>query len=73
MILNEHLVSLQFSTNKNNPLSEIASQTKAKLTRLFNKRHEDSKLKGKKAIKPKEDHMKFNEVLGEAEDLSVEE
>jgi hypothetical protein len=63
LILNEHLASLQFDLDKVNPLSGISSQVKAKLTRLFNKRHEDAKLKKQKTIKAKTEHIKFNPVL----------
>ena len=59
---------MPFSVNKsNNPLAEISSQTKAKLTRLFNKRHEDNKLKQAKAIKGKNEHVKYDPVLEMAE------
>lgn len=44
-IINEHLASLYYSSDKTNPLTDVPSTIKGKLTRLFNKRHEDAKLK----------------------------
>jgi hypothetical protein len=59
---------MPYSLNKaNNPLAEINGQTKAKLTRLFNKRHEDNKLKQTKAVKGKTEHVKYDPVLEMAE------
>ena len=63
LVLNEHLAALQFNLDKINPLSEISAQIKTKLTRLFNKRHDDAKLKKEKAAKVKAQHIKFNPVL----------
>ena len=49
MVVNEHLSSLYYldksSNNSVNPLSDIPSTVKGKLTRMFNKRHGDTKLK----------------------------
>lgn len=49
MVVNEHLASLFYvdksNNNSVNPLSEIPSTIKGKLTRMFNKRHGDAKLK----------------------------
>ena len=45
-IITDHLNSLYYTTgNDKNPLTEVPSAMKAKLTRLYNKRHEDSKMK----------------------------
>lgn len=50
MVVNEHLASL-FYIDKSpnnpvvNPLADIPSTVKGKLTRMFNKRHGDAKLK----------------------------
>lgn len=64
--MNEHLATLTMTENKENPLSSIPSQTKAKLTRLFNKRHEDAKLKQQKTKKGNEQHAaKYDPVLEE--------
>lgn len=38
-IINEHLASLYFSSDKTNPLTDVPANIKGKLTRLFNKRH----------------------------------
>ena len=63
-ILSEHLVSLGSLDSKNSPLLSIPGPTKAKLTRTFNKRHEEAKLKGKKGKKgPSNDHQKYDPVL----------
>jgi hypothetical protein len=43
----------------------VPPQVKAKLTRLFNKRHEDFKLKAVKNVKGKSEHIKFNPLLEE--------
>jgi hypothetical protein len=52
-MINEHLASLYYNdkVNPSNPLSDIPSNVKGKLTRLFNKRHEDAKMK--QSTKPK--------------------
>ena len=39
-ILNEHIILIQFNPKKDNLMSEISTQTKTKLTKLYNKRHE---------------------------------
>ena len=44
---------MQFILDKSNPLAVVPTATKSKLTRLFNKRHEESKLKQTKAAKGK--------------------
>jgi hypothetical protein len=44
---------MQFILDKSNPLANIPTATKSKLTRLFNKRHEDNKLKQTKVVKGK--------------------
>ena len=45
-MINDHLASLYYTQkDKQSPLADIPSNVKAKLTRLFNKRHEDAKLK----------------------------
>ncbi len=61
--INEHLPSIVMTPDKTNPFGLIPSQTKAKLTRLFNKRHEDAKLKQLKSKKSVVEHLKFNPVL----------
>jgi hypothetical protein len=43
-MITDHLTSLYFSADKSQPLAEIPSSVKAKLTRLFNKRHEEARL-----------------------------
>lgn len=60
-VLYEHLVGLQFG--KDNPLASVNFAMKSKLTRLFNRRHEDAKLMKTKAAKLKTEHIKFNPVL----------
>ena len=49
MVVNELLASLFYIDKSNNssvnPLSDIPSTIKGKLTRMFNKRHGDAKLK----------------------------
>ena len=69
-ILSEHLASMPYSVDKTNPLAAVSSQTKAKLTRLFNKRHEDAKLSKQqsKGVKGKSEHVKFNPVMEMAEE-----
>ena len=44
-ILNEHLMSLQFSKERQNILKNIETLKKTKLTKMFNKKHETLKLK----------------------------
>jgi hypothetical protein len=57
-------VSLQYnSAKKINPLASVSPATKSQLTRLFNRRHEEAKLTKVKAIKMKDEHIKFNSVL----------
>lgn len=60
----EHLASLYYtaSTDKN-PWVEIPSAVKGKLTRLYNKRHEDSKIKGVNKIKATVEHVKFDPMM----------
>jgi hypothetical protein len=62
-ILNDHLATLVTASDKSNPLGAIPTAVKSKLTRLFNKLHEDSKLKQQKIKKGGEKHAKFNPVL----------
>jgi hypothetical protein len=64
-ILNEHLISLQFNPSKSNLLAGVETATKSKLTRLYNKRHEEAKLKAAKGPKAKVEHVKFDPVLEE--------
>ena len=62
-LLNEHLPVLNTLENRTALLSSIPAATKAKLTRLFNKRHEEAKLKKKKGKTVTEEHLKFDPVL----------
>lgn len=49
-IISEHLTSLNQGTEKTNPMASIPTAIKTKLTKAFNKRHEDARLKqGSKA------------------------
>lgn len=67
-IISEHLSSL-YCPNSTNPLSDVPSAVKAKLTRLFNKRHEEerlAKIKGKGKQKA-EQHVKFDPLMEEPE------
>lgn len=54
---------MPYIPEKSNPLAAIPGSTKAKLTKLFNKRHEDNKLKQTKAAKGKNEHIKYDPVL----------
>lgn len=63
-ILNEHLISLTSFGGKDHPLSNVPSQIKTKLTKAFNKRHEEAKLKQKqKGKKVDVTHIKFDPVM----------
>lgn len=64
-MIGDHLTSLNFttSTDKSHPLADIPSTVKGKLTRLFNKRHEDSKMKATNKVKAKNDHVKFDPLM----------
>lgn len=53
-------------------MQTIPTATKTKLTKLFNKRHEDSKLKQTNKAKSKVEHFKFDPLMEEVEE-SVEE
>lgn len=44
-------------------MKDITPAAKANLTKQFNKRHEETKLKKAKAGKIKEEHVKFDPVL----------
>jgi hypothetical protein len=67
-IISDHLSSLYFSPDKPNPLAEVPSAVKGKLTRLFNKRHEDSKLKQATKSKGNVLNIKFNPLMEEMEE-----
>jgi hypothetical protein len=71
----DHLATLHFttSTDKYNPLNDIPSAVKGKLTKLFNKRHEDSKMKQAVKGKGKAEHVKFDPLMEELEDVEEEE
>ena len=73
LILNEHLSSLTALSSKTSPLAAIPPAIKAKLTRLFNKRHEDAKLMKKTGKAATQEHAKFNTVLEELEAEDEEE
>lgn len=69
-VINEHLATLANAPDKTNPLTSLASNVKSKLTRLFNKFHEETKLKqqkGKRGGAGGEKHIKIDPVLEEAE------
>lgn len=63
-MINEHLTSLYFSTSTDkNPWAEVPSTVKGKLTRLYNKRHEDSKLKATTKSKGVTEELKFDPLM----------
>ena len=63
-ILAEHLTNMPYKMGKDsNPFEGIPTKVKASLTRTFNKRHEDSKLKAIKGGKVKAEHVKFDPIL----------
>lgn len=51
-------------------LPDVTSSTKTKLTKAFNRRHEEAKIKGKakKVAVVAPEHQKYNEVLDEMSD-----
>jgi hypothetical protein len=55
----------------------VTSSTKTKLTKAFNRRHEENKMKGKtkKVTVAAPEHQKYNEVLDEMseDDVPAEE
>ena len=64
--LNQHLVSMMYTGgDKNtNPMADISSGIKGKLTRTFNKRHEDAKLRAQaKGPKAKVQHIKYDPLM----------
>ena len=66
-LITENLVPMT-SFKIDSPFASISGSVKAKLTRAFNKRHEDAKLKGKKVKKGTTmEHLKFNPILEEFE------
>ena len=74
LALQEHLTSIQTTGDKSSALSDVPPAVKAKLTRLYNRRHEDVKLKAQKGGKAKGEQMaKFNPVLEEVEEDNMEE
>jgi hypothetical protein len=56
---------MPYGSGKENPFSTIPSKTKGALTRMFNKKHEDAKLKlqQQKGKSKGTEHVKFNPVL----------
>jgi hypothetical protein len=63
-IISDHLSSLNFTNDKSNILSSISPAIKSKLTRSYNKRHEDTKLEQQNnKAKVKVDHIKYDPVL----------
>lgn len=62
-IITEHLQSLQLG-DRQSLMKDISASTKAKLTRAYNKYHENTKFKKKKTITT-EDFSKYDPVLGE--------
>ena len=62
-LLTENLVPMT-SFKTDSPFTSVSTSVKAKLTRAYNKRHEDAKLKGKKLKKGTTfEHLKFDPVL----------
>jgi hypothetical protein len=72
-ILNEHLITLVTLGQKTTPLATVPPATKAKLTKLFNKRHEDARLKQQKGKNQSVHLVKFDPVLEEPELQDEEE
>ena len=69
-MVGEHLISLYYTPFSPNPLADVPAAAKGKLTRLYNKRHEEAKLakakaKGKGGNKEQQKHMKFDPVMEE--------
>lgn len=54
---------MQFNPDKVNLMAGISSNQKSKLTRLYNKKHMELKLKAAKKEKVKVEHVKFDPVL----------
>lgn len=68
--MNEVLLEVQYNPQKNMLLPDVTSSTKTKLTKAFNRRHEEAKMKGKakKVAVVAPEHQKYNEVLDEMSD-----
>ncbi len=45
--MNEVLLEVQYNPQKNTLLPDVTASTKGKLTKAFNRRHEEAKIKGK--------------------------
>jgi hypothetical protein len=71
--MNEVLLEVQYNPQKNALLPDVTSSTKSKLTKAFNRRHEEARMKGKakKVAVPVAEHLKYNEVLEEMSDDNV--
>jgi hypothetical protein len=72
-MIGDHLSSLYYSPGEKNPLGDVPSSVKGKLTRLYNKRHEDSKMKQITKGKGKVEHTKFDPPMEELEEVDEEE
>jgi hypothetical protein len=46
-IMNEILLEVQYNPQKNTLLPDVTGSTKGKLTKAFNRRHEEAKIKAK--------------------------
>jgi hypothetical protein len=63
-MITEHLTSLYYTTSTDkNPWTEVPSAVKGKLTRIYNKRHEDSKIKAATKSKAVVEHVKFDPLM----------
>lgn len=62
-VISEHLQSLQLG-DRQNLMKDISASTKAKLTKAYNRYHENTKFK-KKKTKTAEDFNKYDPVLEE--------
>lgn len=60
-LLKENLLDVQFNPKKLDLLSEIPTQTKSSLTRLYNKMHKDT-LRGKKVARNSENDMEIEGI-----------
>lgn len=63
--MNEVLLQIQYNPQKNVLFPDVTTSTKTKLTKAFNRRHEEARMKGKtkKVAAPLPEHLKYNEVL----------
>ena len=67
-MVGEHLLALYYTPLSSNPLADVPAATKGKLTRLYNKRHEEAKLakakaKSKGGSKEQQKHIKYDPLM----------